>query len=255
MANTKSVLGTLRHKISRLRPRHFHCYCVGAAKTGTTSIANSFQKNYRVAHEPETEQTNRLIIHYLENKITKKSLIQELKKRDRRLNLEMESAHPLGYVAGDLAEIFPKALFIITIREPLSWLKSRLNYHHKRHPPAWEEYRDYFWIQKNTEYAPEEQILKEYNLCSLDTYLQQYADHYRRVLAEVPEDRRMIIKTSDINQSLPLIAEFLGQSSINLEPKHSNREENKIQPLEAIDAQFVQEKIDFHCHDLITRFF
>jgi hypothetical protein len=246
---------SLDRRFNRLKPRRFRCYCIGAAKTGTTSIASSFSQFYRAQHEPETQQTNRLIIHYLEGEISKKDLQASLVKRDRRLRLEMESAHPLGYASGVLADTFPDALFIVTLREPLSWLRSRLNFHYKNNPPAWVEYRNYFWVQRHKGFAPEELPLQNYGLCSLDTYLSQYADHYARVLTEVPEERRMLLRTSEINDRLPDIAKFLGVNPDKLLTSHSKRSDNKIRPLDEIDNAFVKERIMYHCGDLISQFF
>ncbi|RZM76531.1 sulfotransferase [Leptolyngbya iicbica] len=249
----------VKQKISKVykdfKPREFHCYCIGAAKTGTTSIASSFSKSYRSGHEPETKKTNRLIIDYLEGEVSVDTLKQKLRERDERLRLEVESAHPLGYVSGVLAEIFPHALFIVTLREPLSWLRSRLNYHYSANPSAWEEYRDYFWTQRHQKYEPEEIALQKWNLCSLDTYLSQYADHYNRVLSQVPESRRLLVLTSDINLRLPEIANFVGANPRKLLIAHSKRSDNKIDPLDSINKQFVDERIMHHCGDLISNFF
>ena len=99
MIDLNKKLLRLGKQIKHLKPRRFHCYCVGAAKTGTTSIASSFKTAYRAKHEPEARQTNRLVINYLEGEISKKELQASLVKRDQKLRLEMESAHPLGYLS------------------------------------------------------------------------------------------------------------------------------------------------------------
>lgn len=253
--NLKTQISKLASHFRQLRTRRFHCYCVGAAKTGTTSIASSFGRFYKTAHEPETLKTNRLVIDYLEGNIGSEWLRENLLDRDNRLRLELESAHPLGYVSGVLADIFPQSLFIVTIREPLSWLHSRLNFHHKTNPPSWTEYREYFWTQHHKGFAPEEISLQRYELCSLDTYLSQYADHYQRVLSEIHEDRRLVIDTSEIENMLPTIAGFLGADPLKIVPSHSKRDENKIKPLEEIDDAFINGKIMHHCSDLVSKFF
>ena len=244
----------LKEKISRLRPRRFNVYCVGAAKTGSTSLAKMLQTSYRSAHEPETEATNQMVIDWLNHSIDQTELQQRLIERDRRLNLEVESAHPLGYISDTLADCFPTSKFIITIREPYSWLESRLNFHNKFHPPAWEQYRDFFWTSRHTGYAPEESCLETYGLCSLDTYLHQYADHYSRVLS-LPKYRSLLIRTSEINTSIAVIAGFLGVDRKTIEPSHSNQNSDKIEPLKEIEPSFVNAKIWQHCHKIITQYF
>ena len=244
-----------RRRLRWFAPRRFQCYCIGAAKTGTTSITSTFRARYRACHEPEASRTNRLVIDYLEGIIGRDEVMRRLVQRDRRLRLEMESAHPLGYLGGLLAETFPEARFIITLREPRAWLRSRLNYHYQTDPPAWRAYRDYFWVHRQGTHAPEEAPLQRYDLCPLDVYLAQYADHYRRVLHEVPEDRRLLVRTTNIGRRLPEIAAFLGVPAETLVASHRKRSGQKITPLQDMDEAFVRQRIRAHCGELIGRFF
>lgn len=252
---TPSLLRYIRRSLRLQQERSFQVFCIGAAKTGTTSIAGMFRDNYLARHEPETGRTVQIVIDYLENNINRDEVSQLLLKRDARLNLELESSHPLGYLSEVLVSTFPRAKFIITIREPYSWLSSRLNFHHKVDPPEWRAYRDYFWTQQHSSYAVEEAILEKYGLCSLDTYLKQYADHYNRVLEHVPENRRIIIRTDEIENSMREIAEFAGVSPASLVTSHSNRSPDKITPLNSIDSGFIQEIIWRYCSDIIKVYF
>lgn len=248
------MVTNLKERLRRLKPRNLKVYCVGAAKTGSTSLAAMFRPHYRAAHEPETSRTNQLVIDWLENSLSYEDVKQRLLERDRRLYLDVESAHPLGYVSSILAETFPRAKFIITIREPHAWLRSRLHFHYKFNPPAWEAYRNYFWWQRHQGYAPEEAILEQYGLCSLETYLQQYADHYERVL-QLPKDRCLVIRTGDINDAPLLLAHFLKIRPDQLRMRHRNRHDDKIDPLREIDPEFVQEKVWHHCGRIIAQYF
>lgn len=239
----------------RRPPRRFHIYCVGAAKTGTTTVAEMFKGEYRAEHEPETEPTNQFVIDFLEKKMDAEVVEKYLLSRDRRLNLELESAHPLGYTSGMLAGLFPEAKFIITVREPYSWLESRLNYHYQKNPVAWRSYRKYFWTDRQHGYPDEEKILAECELCSLDVYLAQYADHYRRVLSSIPEDRRLVVKTHELTDKLPEIAGFAGIPEDTLKLTHSKRSLSKFQPLKAIEPSYTRQKIWSHCYEMIGEFF
>jgi len=237
------------------QPRRFHAYCVGAAKTGTTTIAHMARGHYRAAHEPDAENTSRLVIDFLEQKISTADMETLLKQRDQALNLELEAAHPLGYLCGVLARMFPDARFIVTVREPMSWLKSRLNYHIKIQVPEWQAYRDYFWGRQHRVWAAAEQPLKELGLYSLDTYLQQYADHYDRVLRELPVERRLLLRTHELAQARDTLAAFLGVPEESLTASHSRRSAKKIAPLEQMDPGFIRDRIWHHCRGLITEFF
>jgi len=242
--------------LSRFRKRKFHVFCIGAAKTGTTSIAHYLSSACRSAHEAETLDTNKLIIDKLEHRISKDKLLNKILQRDNRLKLEAEASHPLSYITPELVELFPYAKFIVTVREPYAWLVSRLNFHYKKKPPEWEEYREYFWTSKNKLYEPEEKILKEHNLCSLDTYLKQYAEQYDIILKSVPKERLLIVKTDKLYASTKNIIKFLNlQPEYLLEMPTSNKEEGKITILDSINEGFVRKKIWIHCHIIIKDFF
>src|SRR5699024_1010477 len=158
--------------------------------------------------------------------------------------------------SGVLADLFPDALFLVTVRDPYSWLESRLNFHYKKDPLQWREYRHYFWISRQTEYAPEEEELRRLGLCSLDVYLSQYADQYRRVLSAVPPERRLIVRTGQINDQLPSIAALIGAPSSNVVTSaHSNQQKEKIAPLDKINVDFVRSRVHEHCSDILSEFF
>jgi Sulfotransferase domain len=229
--------------------RRFHGFCIGAAKTGTTTLAACFGSRYRAAHEPEVLATNALVIDFLEGRTAQHDLVARLRERDKRLDLELESAHPLAYLSGVLADTFPDAKFLITVREPQAWLRSRLQYHYTNNPPDWAAYRDYFWRRHHVGYPREESVLEQYGLYSLDTYLRQYADHYRRVLRDVPENRRLVIATAEIDGSLPRIAGFLDIPASKLAIKRKKRSKSAVQPIDAID--YVRSRIDWHCKELM----
>lgn len=250
-----NIIRHLRHRLPSIFPRRMHVYCIGAAKTGTTSVASMFKPEYRSEHEAEIETLNHQIIKYLEHEINAKDMESFIQERDKRLKLEIESSHPMGYISDILAKSFPEAKFIITIREPQSWLRSRLNFHHKVDPPAWREYREYFWIRPHNEHSEAEKPLAQYSLSSLDVYLSQYTDHYHRVLNAVPHERRLIVKTHELKDSIDCLAQFAGTPKQHLHISHSNREPNKILPLEDMDENYVRDKIWQHCEFIIRQYF
>jgi hypothetical protein len=118
--------GRLLHQFAGKMPRtrKIHCFCLGAAKTGTTSLASMFASHYRAAHEPECGLVTQAVAKILGEPIAAPDSLDKraehpdiaawLRARDRRLNLEVEASHPLGYMAPWLAEVFPDAGFLIT---------------------------------------------------------------------------------------------------------------------------------------------
>lgn len=245
----------IRRKTGKVLPRRFHCYCIGAAKTATTSISSMFEHNFDAQHEADIKNTNHNIINYLEQKITQEQMRDFLKKRDRQLRLEMESTHSLIYVASELSSLFPQSKFIVTVREPMDWIRSRINFHFKKHPPEWEEYRQYFWMKKTKAYSEQEESLQENDLASLDAYLGQYAEHYALVKKHIPEDRKLMVRMDEISEKTSEIARFLGINPKKIIPEHSNSQPNKAAFIDNLDQQFVLQKIWYHCQELIEEFF
>lgn len=229
------------------RDRKCHVYCVGAAKTGTTSISHVYSQCMRAAHEPEVTQTTNLVVEFLQNNISESTVRKELQQRDKRLFLELESSHPLGYLAPFLTDIYPEARFVVTVREPKSWLKSRLNYHHYKSPPEWKKYRDYIWSRHFNGFAKEEKILEEHGLFSLEAYLKQYAEQYEILFSKIPSDKYIIIKTSEIDEKIPAITKFIGIGDKNLSPVWTNKLEKEKDILSLLESDFVSEKISQHC--------
>lgn len=239
----------LNQMLNAVRGRKAHVYCVGAAKTGTTSIAQSFNGPLRTAHEPEVEQTTQLIVGFLSGRVNESQLLNELRKRDKRLNLELESSHPLGYVAPYLVRLFPEAKFIVTIRDPKSWLKSRINFHQHRQPQAWQAYRDYIWSRHHQGYSAEESVLQDHGLYSVRAYLKQYLEQYQILFDALPQDRTLIIKTHEINQLIPKVEAFLGMQ-FERAPVHTNQLVSEQSLYDQLPNHFVAQCIDDVCAPL-----
>lgn len=236
----------MKNFIASLRPRKCHIYCLGAAKTGTTSLAQMLSTQRRSAHEPETAETNQIIINYLSNTLSKKEVLKILKKRDRRLNLEFESSHPLGYVAEFLPELFTNAKFIITYRDPKAWLKSRVNFHKGKDPEDWRAYRDFIWNSHFDGFPVEEKMLSDSGVLSLDAYLKQYVEQYELLLTHLPAARTLLLKTEEIDSSVTRIEKFCGRQSplTQLKPIRTNTFKPTHSLFDEIDPEYVLEKVN-----------
>lgn len=241
--------------ISRIRTRKAHVYCIGAAKTGTTSISHIFNGPLRSAHEPNVTATTKLVIQYLNGELNDERCAKALKQRDKKMNLELESSHPLGYFAPHLAKMFPAAKFVITIRDPRSWLKSRLNFHLHRKPDEWTEYRDFIWSRHHTGYTQEESHLEANGLYSIEAYLRQYSEQYRIIFDSIPHERRIVIKTNEISHKIDEISHFIGISNSGLEPSHTNKMNVDDSIYDQINDEFINSKVYECCGWIIDEFF
>ena len=106
----------------------------------------------RSVHEPLVEQTNDLVIDYLSKSITNAQLQKELRNREESA-LEFESSHQLGYLSPIISQMFTESKFVVTIRDPKKWLKSRINFHNERKPTEWKKYRNFIWNRHKANYT------------------------------------------------------------------------------------------------------
>jgi hypothetical protein len=256
----------VRGRVLTLMPslRTHQVYGVGTGKSGTHSIASMFQFQLHVAHEPAVEELINHIVGVETGSIDRSSTDQFLLERDRRLGLELDSSGLNHWVAGRLVKIFPHSKFILTIREPLSWLDSVINHQLARQDTdawrssvAWRKYREFRYRLDLHPHPPEEVALKERNLYSLDGYFSGWAQANRMVLDHVPPDRLFVVRTDRISATCDEIAAFIGvpKRPEHKLKSHSFKASKKFGVLELIDPDHLQRRMAAHCRDLVDRFF
>ena len=244
----------------RLRPRErrFHAYCIGTAKSGTHSIAALFSERYRVAHEPGYQEVIETIIKASSGAMSQSQLVEFVRSRDSRFRLELECSHPLFHFLDVLLSEFKQARFILTIRDCYSWLDSQINsqlsYIEEKH---WQDFGEFKYGGETTRHAKEEQILARFRLYTLDGYLSAWADHNNKVLTAVPQERLLVLRTQEIANHLPKIADFLDIPLRHLKPQraHSFKGVRKIDLLSQIDEHYIEEEVNKHCRTLMDAYF
>lgn len=199
--------------------RQTHAYCIGLPRSGTHTLAHILGKECRAMHEPMKKETINFIINRLPN-ASKKEVNKWLLLRDKVLGIDIEATHFLHYFAGNLSELFPKAKFILTIRNPIQWLESELNVNYSASKSiywrALEEYRyglpslayesiDDFWQPSNNR---------------IESYVNYWKNHIEYTTQSVPKNRLLVLNTRDLNNSHNAIYDFLGLTKKN--KPHSN---------------------------------
>ena len=243
------------------RQLRFKAYCVGMAKTRTTSIHAIFNSvQYRSAHEAEARFLIPKILAFEQGKINQSQLTQYVKHRDRRLGLEMDSSNINYHLIDILVKEFSEAKFILTIRDCYSWLDSLIDQHistltrslFRHHRADLNDLR----FRADKKPAQEEIILANYGQYTLDGYFACWNEHNSKVLATVPEERLLVIKTREIDQNLRKIEEFLGIPLGTL-PKNVREKARKkrFNLLSQIDKDFLEAKANFHCKELMDKYF
>ena len=119
----------LKHIVDKLTPSLLpsrsgvRVYGVGAAKTGTHSFGEMFANRVRSGHEMDSEK---LIVMHLDATRggDRRELKEFLRKRDSKRSLKIDASQVNIYLMNELLEIWPDSRFVLTIRPPMSWLRS-----------------------------------------------------------------------------------------------------------------------------------
>jgi len=244
------------------RDLRFKAYGIGMGKTGTVTLSIIFSKRYRTAHEPERRFFANKIVAFAHGKINKNDLIKYVNQRDRRLGLEMDASHLNLHLLDILVNEFSEAKFILTIRDCYSWLDSSINHRLARlgssvEKRAWFRHMDDLRFGADRfKYAKEEKVLVDNGLYTLDSYFSWWKTHNTRVLSTVPPERLLVVKTRELTQSIPQIETFLGITPGSLLTSvHANVRRKKFNILSQIDKDFLEEKANFHCKELMDQYF
>jgi hypothetical protein len=267
MPSIEKVTGKIKRTVYRnhnpfllrylLRPRRFQGYCVGTGKSGTHSLAGLFQRHYWTAHEPDW-LTIEMILAMAKGSVSKPEIIDYVKRRDKRLWLEFESSN-LGYFFIDyLVQLFPQAKFILTIRDCYSWLESLFNQQLTHSVPVkWLQLRHLRFGSNQFKHAPEEKTLADRGLYPLEAYLAYWSTHNRKILTTVPPERLLVIRTDEITQDIPKIAQFFKIPIQRLDSSnaHLYKASQKVGLLSKIDQGFLKDKVNLYTKDLMDQYF
>src|ERR1700733_5819334 len=238
--------------------RRTQLYCVGTAKSGTHSIAAMLTDQVRAQHEPQAELLIHRILEISAGRISREALADWIRARDRDLNLEVDSSQLNFFILDVLLREFAGARFLLTIRDCYSWLESLIN--HSLASPAsgpWTELRNLRFKPERFTHSPQEAVLKNRGLYTLDGYLSYWAEHNSKVLRIVPPERLLVVRTDRISAKACRIAEFAGLPPEAIQPgrAHAFKGVHRSIILEELDRAYLESKVDRHCRPLMARFF
>lgn len=238
--------------------RKFHAFCVGLPRSGTHSLAYLFSSSYSAEHESLKQLTVANILDWVNGRHSNSKMRSILKSRDKYLKLELESSNFLHYAIEILVDLFPKAKFILTIREPISWLASIINQHYSirnysgRQVIFWRKLQEHSYgfygrnyIHKNLADIP--------YVYPISNYLSYWKNHISMVLDNVPEDRLLIVDTFDIRDMLCDISSFVGAdtNSFNKSKYWSGRRKSSLELYDLVEKEQVLLQIEDQCGDFI----
>jgi sulfotransferase family protein len=266
--NAKHLLGHVSRtardlaKLARLPfvpSRRCDVCCCGLSKTGTHSMAGLFE-NYRAAHHPDAHTRLTLAIRYLQGDVDAAVVQRTLRRRDRLLQLEMESSTLAGILIEPMVKACPEKKFILTMRDVYSWCDSWLDHNINEPPTASSLFGALDRVRLRVADFPPTKFdapLVERGLPPLACYFQLWAEHNTRVLQAIPEGRLLIVKTEDIRDRIPDIARWAGVPPQTLRADRGwlFAAPKKHGVLATLDAAYVRETAQRFCGPLMERYF
>ena len=236
------------------RPRCFHAYCLGTPRSGTHSISYMLEQNYNARHEPNEYYAIYHLLKWRNGQYKCSDIKNILKWRDKKLSLDLEAAHYLHYAADVLAESFPQAKFIFTVRDPLSWLESEINRNYEtRYNLFWRALENHRYGRYGSPFTKYDSPLEKMGLYPICSYLSYWRDHNQFILNSVPQNRLITLETKKIRAKVDEIAEFLDidANTIDKEKAHSDKSSKKFNLSELVDQTYLCRQLETICSDLI----
>ncbi len=236
------------------RPR---LYGIGLGKTGTNVLASIFT-GLSAAHEPEAPKVIESILGYDSGRIDWRYLRDFVAARDRRLGLAVDVSNLNVFLLDLLVQMAPRAVFVLTIRDPYSWLDSILNHYLCRPPNAsWRDFAMYRFGLEHQLHPPEERALADSGLFSLAGYLSYWRAHIDKALVAVPAERLLVVRTEQIASEAERIALFAGfpDSVVDRSRIQEYRNYDRRPILQSIPRCHLIEQVRMHCEPIASRFF
>lgn len=199
-------------------------FCVGQAKSGTASLHSLVATRYRSAHEPERPALLDMIVRAGAGEVSDPALRRWLVERDKRLGLEFDIGWPNQFVARHLAAVFPQARFVALVRDPYDWLESLVGHLISRDvPKEIPRFLQWWFAPAYHPHTRHDRALRDHGLYSVAAYLNGWRRHVEIVRDEVPPDRRLVLRTEDLDASPAVLARFLGIPTASLDTAGGRR--------------------------------
>ena len=193
-----------------------------------------------------------------DGKLTRQAAKRGLRRRDRKVRLEMDSFNHIAVFAEELVEEFPSARFILTVREPCSWLKSMINQHLRvdvSARPFAERLRHLFFSPPGVAFGRGEEELQRLGLFPIEGYLRGWSERYDHILDVVPRSRLLVIRTECLVESADQLAAFLSipADSIDVSRSHLHSAPRDFGVFDRLPQDLVEDRVHAHCAATLER--
>ena len=185
-------------------------FCVGQAKSGTASLYGLLASHHRAGHEPERDQILGMTLKESRGDVDQNALRGYLLQRDRRLNLDYDIAWANQFIINHLLVVFQHAKFIVLIRDAYTWLESIVGHLMSREIPVDVlEFLDWWFEPDLYPHTRHDRGLEEYGVFSVAAFLNAWNQHVNTCAGVIPTDRRLILRTHELDRSHQRLGEFL----------------------------------------------
>lgn len=230
---------------------------VGQAKSGTASLHGLLEKHYRSAHEPERPQTLDLVLRRDRGEISEAAARDDLVRRERRLDLEFDIAWANQFLTGLLLEAFPEAKFVVLVRHPIPWVKSFIGHLLSRDVPR--EVVEFlpWWLRDGRwRHGEGDVALERAGIAPVVAFLDAWNRHLE-ACAAIPPERRIVVRTHELDASHERLARFLGipADSLDRERGHRNRGTWEDRLESWVDRSWLENAVERVCGENVARHF
>jgi hypothetical protein len=250
----QTLPGQLR---ARAHGRRLRVYVVGLGGSGTTTVAHAFD-HYRSYHEVDSKRMVRLSTAAELGELSRARRRWEMRRRNARFGLEVDSAPFLTPFVPELADLYPRAHFVVLVRDCFTWMDTRIEKWlrmnakraHFRPPHRWAEYSKYAVAP-----SPEDWPLIEHDLPPVGNVANRWAAGLSAVLSIAPPDRTLVLRTEDIDTSMPTLAEFCGIDVSTLRSGvRANVVSDRRRLLSRLNQEHVVGEAERYCAPLMEEF-
>lgn len=219
--------------------------CIGNFKTGTVSLTALLGQKSRGAHEPHAYLYAQAWLKHCIETPSHDAWKDFLIRRSNSLQLDFEASGFLTLEATTLHELYPNTKFILSIREPLSWVRSMLRHIIKNRAVIghnyWEPAFKYYFP---TEIFPtEERPLQAQQLFSIQSLLNYWQRGNERAIQAIPTERLLILDTKKLSNSIGQLESFMDWEINSLERSktHLHPKDSSADPLADIPDSYINQ--------------
>lgn len=228
-------------------------------RSGTTTLRWVFGQ-YRAGHEYDCARVVPLAAQAWNGMVGPSRARWEMRRRALRFGLEVDSAGFLTPFVPQLRDLYPRAQFVVLIRDCFSWLESRVDHWDwARDPtrePYWSAYQDAMFASSAAPPATAADApLVDRGIPPVGAFLQRWASTYSGLLAAAPADRTLVLRTEAIDDARDALAAFCRVDRSTLEvPGRVNTSQQRKGIVGDVAVDHVRAEADRFCAPVMDQF-